>query len=1217
LSFTTLTQPDDSGGESHGPVPKDWKPGDVIFGLYEVKEVLGEGGMGAVHRVHHRAWNSDLAVKSPTERLLRKANGVERVERECETWINLALHPNVVSCYYVRRIADVPRIFAEYVDGGNLWDWIQTGKLYEGDNTKALQTILQVAIQSAWGIHHAHTSGVIHRDLKPQNFMLTASGNVKITDFGLAQVYEAASAESLAQDGVGMTPAYGSPEQFARTELTPQTDLWSWALCVLQMFTVKVTWKKGIEGPQALERFLSGERKYKAVPVMPERLADLLRQCFQQSPADRPQGMLSLVEPLKAIFQESTNLPFPESTPRALDAAADNLNNRAVSLLDLGKRKEAVKLWEKALEADSQHAEAMFNLGLVYWRAGGVSDDRFLRRLKDIADQNLGRVLPAILRIQAHMERGDIEAASRITAEARRRFPERGDLNFLTRQIEELRPYARNMLHTYQAHADRVTAVRMSDDGRYAVSASEDNTLKLWTLPEGECIRTFEGHQGSVYSIDMSHDNTLVMSAARDRTLRIWDRGSGECARDIAIDREADGGAALAPDGRHALVRKGGAQFVLLSILNEQTETAFTGHTGWIHAMAFCPDERHVLSASADGTVRVWNRETGVCMRAMAGHEDGVNCLAVATEGTTCVSGGQDGEVILWNWETGETLRVMKAHRGPVHCIALSADGIVAASGGEDGTVRMWATRRGRCVRTFTEHEGPVNTLSISQDGSIAISGGKDRTLRLWKLTKNIPYRSPMMICKAQRTETALSAQVDYQRGLSHARRALDAGNSIAACQVLRKVRALEGYGRNADVMREWARLFTRLPRGGLRGAWESAEIFAHDGGVNSISLNKDGRFVLTGGHDGGVRLWAMETFKCLRHLTGHTASVKSVSLSADGRKALSGGEDQVIILWDLASGSMLRSFEGVAGSAEAVALSPDARFALSGGWDLRLWEVGTGRHLRTFEGHTADVVSLRWGTDGTFAISGSSDETIRIWDISTGRCLRVIEGANGAVRACDLSLNGSMILSASSNIWSQKGLLCLWNTQTGEQIHALDGHRAPVRSVCITPDGKYGLSASQDGAWRLWDLHSGTPLRVFEGHGSSIDAITVTPDSRMAITGDHRGKLQFWTLDWELVERDPASWEDAAEPILDSFLTQHTAYGGKLPEDYMPTSDELMAALQRKGRPEYTESDITSLMYTLGCAGLGFLTRSGVEAQLEAMASRRGRFTLFGRRRK
>src|SRR5207249_4798360 len=81
-------------------VPAVWRPGEVILGLYEVKGVLGEGGMGRVYRVRHREWGIDLAVKSPRPELLARPGAAEDFEAEAETWVNLPLHPHTASCFY-------------------------------------------------------------------------------------------------------------------------------------------------------------------------------------------------------------------------------------------------------------------------------------------------------------------------------------------------------------------------------------------------------------------------------------------------------------------------------------------------------------------------------------------------------------------------------------------------------------------------------------------------------------------------------------------------------------------------------------------------------------------------------------------------------------------------------------------------------------------------------------------------------------------------------------------------------------------------------------------------------------------------------------------------------------------------------------------------------------------------------------------------------------
>ena len=143
----------------------DWQPGEIVLGLYEVLGVLGQGGMGRVYRVRHRGWGLDLAVKAPLPAILEAAGGADLFENEAETWVNLGLHPHVVTCYYVRRAFGLPLVFAELADGGSLLDAIRRRRL------TSAEAILDVAIQAAWGLHYAHEQGLVHRDVKPANVL--------------------------------------------------------------------------------------------------------------------------------------------------------------------------------------------------------------------------------------------------------------------------------------------------------------------------------------------------------------------------------------------------------------------------------------------------------------------------------------------------------------------------------------------------------------------------------------------------------------------------------------------------------------------------------------------------------------------------------------------------------------------------------------------------------------------------------------------------------------------------------------------------------------------------------------------------------------------------------------------------------------------------------------------------------------------------------------
>ena len=109
--------------------PLAWNAGDIIMGTYEVRGVLGKGGMGSVLRVHHRGWGLDLAVKSPLAEAVRTPRSGSCSWRKRRPGSSLGLHPHIACCYYVRTLGGIPRVFAECVEGGSLAGWIAAGRL--------------------------------------------------------------------------------------------------------------------------------------------------------------------------------------------------------------------------------------------------------------------------------------------------------------------------------------------------------------------------------------------------------------------------------------------------------------------------------------------------------------------------------------------------------------------------------------------------------------------------------------------------------------------------------------------------------------------------------------------------------------------------------------------------------------------------------------------------------------------------------------------------------------------------------------------------------------------------------------------------------------------------------------------------------------------------------------------------------------------------------
>jgi serine/threonine protein kinase len=348
-----------------------WQVGDIIKGLYEVRQIFTSGGMGDVYRVHHLLWNADLALKVPR---VSQVNAIDRVaafRHECELWTSLVPHPHVVTCHYFRLLDNFPCVFTEYVDGGSLLDWIQTRKLYRGTEEVVLARILDIAIQSAWGFEHAHSLGLVHQDVKPGNILVMEDGTAKVTDFGLASIPDV----WVGKDGAdpckglvsvnGMTPAFCSPEQSKRGRVSSKTDIYSWAVSVLEMFTGEVTWANGVAAKYALEE-IRGKPIAPDIPQIPESVFSLLAECMDVEPERRPVDFRVIADLLQNGFRDIFGEPHDRMRPDNSLAELDALNNRALSMLDLGhSKKEAENLLIAVLKRDQQHPEANENLSLL------------------------------------------------------------------------------------------------------------------------------------------------------------------------------------------------------------------------------------------------------------------------------------------------------------------------------------------------------------------------------------------------------------------------------------------------------------------------------------------------------------------------------------------------------------------------------------------------------------------------------------------------------------------------------------------------------------------------------------------------------------------------------------------------------------------------------------------------------------------------------------
>jgi len=350
-------------------------PGAVI-GPYLIKQVFESGGMGTVYQARHLHWEMDVAIKVVKEQHASDHSFVAQFEREAETWANLGLHPYVATCYYTQKLEGSLCLCGEFVEGGSLQDWIKNRSLYQAEDVAMVSTILQISAGFALGLDWAHQHGLVHQDVKPGNLLLTADGTPKVADFGLAT--------GIRPDGkakfAGHTPPYASPEQLAGTNVSRSTDVWSWAASVLHMFLGGMHWESGLAVPAVLSDYCSHHRRMPGLPQMPQPVADLLGKCLEFDPNKRLSNCHAVAQTLSQIHEQLFGEPIVFAAHGTPELEADSLNNRAVSMIEIGRVEQAARLLDQLARARPDHYEGNINLWLLMTASGHMEWPEFKLR---------------------------------------------------------------------------------------------------------------------------------------------------------------------------------------------------------------------------------------------------------------------------------------------------------------------------------------------------------------------------------------------------------------------------------------------------------------------------------------------------------------------------------------------------------------------------------------------------------------------------------------------------------------------------------------------------------------------------------------------------------------------------------------------------------------------------------------------------------------------
>jgi WD40 repeat protein len=519
-------------------------------------------------------------------------------------------------------------------------------------------------------------------------------------------------------------------------------------------------------------------------------------------------------------------------------------------------------------------------------------------------------------------------------------------------------------------------------------------------------------------------------------------------------------------------------------------------HYGPVYNAVFSPDGRRILTASDDGTAKMWDLE-GNLLVDLKKHTGRVFTAVFSADGNRILTASWDKTAKLWDVE-GNLLLDLE-HNGVVSSAVFSPDGSLIITACRDRSARVW-NLEGKLLLEL-RHDGVVSSAVSSPDGKKILTASWDKSVKVWNLEGKL-------LVSLEHDEAVYSAvySPDGSRILT-----VSEGSTVKIFDQEGKLLKNLEHNRavkSALFSSDGSRILTALGDGTTK-IWDIeghllTSSKRHDDIAYSAVFSPDGSQILTASRDGTAKVWELKN-SIVINLNKHTEGVKTAVFSSDGSQILIASDDRTAKILDLKGN--LQAELTHAGAVSSAVFSPDGRQILTASADntARLWNrEGTPMLKLT---HGGAVSSAVFSPDGSQILTTSADSKAKIWD-TKGKKLKDLTH-DGPVSSAVFSPDGSRILTASDD-----GTAKLWDLK-GNSLLTLQ-HHGPVSSAVFSPDGSQILTASWDNSAQLWDLKGNSLLTL--RHDGAVSSVRFSPDGRRILTASRDGTAKLWDREGNLL---------------------------------------------------------------------------------------------------
>ncbi len=623
-------------------------------------------------------------------------------------------------------------------------------------------------------------------------------------------------------------------------------------------------------------------------------------------------------------------------------------------------------------------------------------------------------------------------------------------------------------------HADRITSVQFSPNGKYILSGSIDQTARVWDSKSGKLTRILKQPEGAIYTLAISQDSQLCVIDNGT----IWNIETGEQLDKIDSDsRVVITAAAFSPDGDW-IAFGSGDNTVRLWNLQERTLHSLGSPGEQVNSIAFNPDGRF-LAFNTSHSVQVWHANSGeqifhVSRKNPISWPNAAGDLVVfSPDGNSLASGGwgnQGTDIQIWQWETGIKSDTLKGHTDLISSLVYASDGSTLISGSRGGTITIWDIESKKSINSWKAHRDQYNFVDVDvhPNGKEIISSSFSffRSIKRWDLMTGTLINE-------------LGASTDRIRNLVFSQD----GKYLAIGRGGHDVRILD-WETGAIVQQ-----LLKPPDSESHGVSPPTLAFSPNG--ERLASTKRGEVIIWKWRDGKP----IQTFSYQR-----MANSSPVAFTAGGTKLATIGKGpqntfESILLWDVQTGKLVKSvsISGGALSQTIVNIEKENRLVVASGF---VWTFNIKNGFVAMSDFVTDGFSHAISRNGKFVANSVSSfskedkDRIEIWRLKDNKLVQTFSGFYNDIFGMAFSHDEQLLAAAGRDktIW-------VWDVTTGQLVQKFKGHNTYVNSLAFSPDGRYLASGGDDAQVKIWDLKTKKLIMNFVGF-SNGEWVSYTPDN-------------------------------------------------------------------------------------------------------------------------